>query len=61
MSENTNKTVSPADYFAEVKSRKQVMTEAGLTQLYENCLTLISEYQRSGCINRSESPVCTEF
>lgn len=48
MSENTNKTVSPADYFAEVKSRKQVMTEAGLTNLYENCLALLAEYQRSG-------------
>lgn len=36
---NNNTTVSPAEYFAEVKSRKQVMTEAGLSKLYENCLT----------------------
>lgn len=47
---NNNTTVSPAEYFAEVKSRKQVMTEAGLSKLYENCLTLLDEYQRSGQI-----------
>ena len=44
---NNNTTISPAEYFAQVKSRKQVMTEAGLTKLYENCLTLLDEYQRS--------------
>ena len=47
---NNNTTVSPAEYFAEVKSRKQVMTEAGLSKLYENCLPLLDEYQRSGQI-----------
>lgn len=47
---NNNTTISPAEYFAQVKSRKQVMTEAGLTKLYENCLTLLDEYQRSGQI-----------
>lgn len=43
-----NKSVTPAEYFAEVKSRKQIMTEAGLSQLYENCLALLEEYNRSG-------------
>ena len=47
---NNNTTISPAEYFAQVKSRKQVMTEAGLSKLYENCLTLLDEYQRSGQI-----------
>lgn len=41
-------TISPAKYFEQVKARKQEMTEAGLQQLYENCLTLLEEYQRSG-------------
>lgn len=45
-----NTTVSPAEYFEQVKSRKQTMTAAGLSQLYENCLALLEEYQRSGQI-----------
>lgn len=52
---NNNTTISPAEYFAQVKSRKQVMTEAGLTKLYENCLTLLDEYQRSGQIAAQKS------
>ena len=54
---NNNTTISPAEYFAQVKSRKQVMTEAGLTKLYENCLTLLDEYQRSGQIAAQILPV----
>lgn len=45
-----NTIVSPAEYFEQVKSRKQTMTTAGLSQLYENCLALLEEYQRSGQI-----------
>ena len=45
-----NTIVSPAEYFEQVKSRKQTMTAAGLSQLYENCLALLEEYQRSGQI-----------
>ena len=45
-----NTTVSPAEYFEQVKSRKQTMTAAGLSQLYENCIALLEEYQRSGQI-----------
>ena len=43
-----NTIVSPTEYFEQVKSRKQTMTAAGLSQLYENCLALLEEYQRSG-------------
>lgn len=39
-----NTIVSPAEYFEQVKSRKQTMTAAGLSQLYENCLALLEEY-----------------
>ena len=45
-----NTIVSPAEYFEQVKSRKRTMTADGLSQLYENCLTLLEEYQRSGQI-----------
>lgn len=45
-----NTIVSPAEYFEQVKSRKQTMTDAGLSQLYENCIALLEEYQRSGQI-----------
>ena len=45
-----NTIVSPAEYFEQVKSRKQTMTAAGLSQLYENCIALLEEYQRSGQI-----------
>lgn len=45
-----NTIVSPAEYFEQVKSRKRTMTADGLSQLYENCLALLEEYQRSGQI-----------
>lgn len=45
-----NTIVSPAEYFEQVKSRKRTMTANGLSQLYENCLALLEEYQRSGQI-----------
>ena len=54
-----NTIVSPAEYFEQVKSRKQTMTTAGLSQLYENCLALLEEYQRSGqiaAVNLSQRP-----
>lgn len=50
-----NTIVSPAEYFEQVKSRKQTMTAAGLSQLYENCLALLEEYQRSGQIAAQKS------
>lgn len=45
-----NTIVSPAEYLEQVKSRKRTMTADGLSQLYENCLALLEEYQRSGQI-----------
>lgn len=47
-----NTIVSPAEYFEQVKSRKQTMTAAGLSQLYENCLALLDDieyFRRSTC------------
>ena len=43
-------TLNPADYFAEVKSRKQTMTDEKMNQVYDNCLSLLNEYNRSGQI-----------
>lgn len=58
----TNNTiVSPAEYFEQVKSRKRTMTADGLSQLYENCLALLEEYQRSGQIAAQKKLLFVNF
>lgn len=49
--EEKSKQLSPAEYFEEIKSRKQLMTDDQLTAIYDNCLELISKYKITGQMN----------
>lgn len=40
--------IAPAKYFEDLKSLKNTMTENGMQTLYENCMSLLNEYHRSG-------------
>ena len=48
MSKTDKKVIAPSQYFEQLKELKNSMTEKGLDDLYENCLVLLNEYQRSG-------------
>jgi hypothetical protein len=45
---NKKEVIAPAKYFEDLKDMKNVMTENGMQALYDNCMTLLNEYHRSG-------------
>ena len=45
---NREGTLSPAEYFADIKQRKHTVTEAELKRIHENCLELFAKYQITG-------------
>jgi len=46
--DETPKELTPSEYFAAVKARKQEASDAYLDQVYANALTLLNKYQVTG-------------
>lgn len=40
--------ISPAKYFAQLKEKKNQITDETLCKFYDNCLTLLNKYQMTG-------------
>lgn len=46
--DNTEKLLTPQEYFELVKGKKQKITDEDLVMVYENCLELLSKYKITG-------------
>lgn len=42
------KEITPAQYFEEIKAKKQTITDEDLQKYYDNCLTLVNKYKITG-------------